>query len=81
MAKHSRISFSYYYCYIIEFDKANVDGITPHTLVFSKKRKELIVLYYDEYREDDDLFLTNGEKHSLFKKKYILEIILKVILI
>ena len=72
MAKHSGISFSYYYGYIIEFDKANVGGITPHTLIFSKKGKQLIVLYYDEYHEDDDLFLVNGEKHTLFTiKKYI----------
>ena len=31
--------------YIVEFDKANIDGITPHTLIFSKKEKELIVFY------------------------------------
>lgn len=43
MAKHSGISFSYYYGYIMEFDKANVDGIIPHTLIFSKKGKQLIV--------------------------------------
>ena len=31
MAKHSGIKFWLYYGYIIEFDKANLDGITPHT--------------------------------------------------
>ena len=36
--KHNGIKFSYYYGYIVEFDKANVDGITPHTLIFSKKK-------------------------------------------
>ena len=38
MAKYSRISVSYYYGYIIEFDKANVDGITPLTLIFTIKK-------------------------------------------
>ena len=39
MAKHSGINFSFYYGYIIEFDKANVDGITPYRLMFSKNEK------------------------------------------
>jgi len=72
MAKHSGISFSYYYGYIVEFDKANVDGITPHTLIFSKKEKELIVLYYGIYHENDNVFIVDGEKYTLCEiKKYI----------
>ena len=37
--KHSGIKFSFYYGYIIEFDKANLDGITPHILILAKMEK------------------------------------------
>ena len=55
MAKHSDIKFWFYYGCIIEFDKTNIDGITSHRLMFSKNGKELIVLHYDEYHENDNL--------------------------
>ena len=42
MAKHSGIKFWFYCGYIIEFDKANIDRITPHRLMFSKNGKELM---------------------------------------
>ena len=72
MAKHCGINVTYYDGYILEFDKANIDGITPHRLIFSKNGKELIVLHYDEYHEDDDLFFVDGEKYTLYEiKKYI----------
>ena len=72
MAKHSGIKFSFYYGYIIKFYKANIDGITPHTLIFSKNGKELIVLYYGLYHENDNLFIVDGEEYTLYEtKKYI----------
>lgn len=72
MAKHSGIKFWLYYGYIIEFDKANLDGITPHRLIFSKNGKELIVLHYDLYHENDNLFIVDGECYTLYElKKYI----------
>ena len=72
MAKHSGIKFSFYYGYIIEFDKANIDGITTHRLIFSKIEKELIVLHYDLYHENDNLFIVDGEKYTLYEiKKHI----------
>ena len=72
MAKHNGINVIYYDGYILKFDKVNVHAITPHMLVFSKNGDNLIVLYYDEYHEDDDLFFVDGERHTLLKiKKYI----------
>ena len=72
MAKHSGINYSCYYGYIVMFDKVSVHAITPHRLIFSKNGDNLIVLYYDEYHEDDDLFLVDGERYTLLKiKKYI----------
>jgi hypothetical protein len=72
MAKHSGINFSFYYGYIIEFDKSNLDGITPHRLIFSKNGKELIVLHYDLYNKNDNLFIVDGKGYTLYEiKKYI----------
>ena len=72
MVKHNGINVIYYDGYILKFDKVNVHAITPHMLVFSKNGDNLIVLYYDEYHEDDDLFFVDGERHTLLKiKKYI----------
>ena len=72
MAKHCGINVTYYDGYILEFDKANIDGITPHRLIFSKNGKELIVLHYDLYYENNNLFIVDGEKYTLYEiKKYI----------
>ena len=45
--------------------KNNVYSITPHRLVFSKNEYNLLVLYYDEYHETDELFFVDGEKYTL----------------
>ena len=70
--KSSGIKVSYYDGYIVKFDKSNIHSITPHRIVFSKNDENLLVLYYDEYHEDFDLFFINGQKYTLFDaKKYI----------
>ena len=70
--KSSGIKVSYYDGYIVKFDKCNIHSITPHRIVFSKNDENLLVLYYDEYHEDNDLFFINGQKYTLFDaKKYI----------
>ena len=62
----------YYYGYISKFDKLNVHTISQHKIIFSKYGYDLLVLHYDEYHEDDDLFLVDGERYTLLKiKKYI----------
>lgn len=72
MAKRSGIEVTYYDGYIVMFDKANIHAITPHRILFSKNGYHLLVLHYDEYHEDDDLFFVDGEKHTLLTvKKYI----------
>ena len=72
MAKHSGIKIEYYNGYILRFDKSNIHSITPHRIAFSKNDENLLVLYYDEYHEDYDLFFINGQKYTLFDaKKYI----------
>ena len=47
------------------FDKLNVHALTPHRIVFSKNDVYLLVLYYDEYHETDELFFVDGEKYTL----------------
>ena len=72
MAKHNGINVIYYDGYIVMFDKVNIHAITPHMLVFSKNGDYLTVLHYDEYHEDDNLFIVEGEKYTLYEiKKYI----------
>lgn len=34
-AKNYKIKVTYYYGYIVKFDKANIHAISPHKLVFS----------------------------------------------
>jgi len=72
MVKHSGINFSYYYGFIVMFDKVSVHAITPHRLIFSKNGDCLLALFYDEYHEDDDVFYVDGERHTLLTfNKYI----------
>ena len=70
--KISGIKVLYYDGYIIRLDKCNMHSITPHRIVFSKNDDNLLVLYYDEYHENYDLFFINGQKYTLVDaKKYI----------
>ena len=63
-AKTNRIEITYYYGYIVDFDKANIHAISPHK----------IILHYDDYHMNYNLFIIVGEK-ELFTitsmKKYI----------
>lgn len=64
--------FIFYDGYIVMFDKVNIHAITSHMLDFCKNRNYLVVLHYDEYYEDDDLFFVDGKKYTLLTiKKYI----------
>lgn len=70
--KYSGIKVVYHDGYILRFDKCNIYSITPHRIVFSKNDENLLVLYYDEYHENMNLFFINGQKYTLFDaKKYI----------
>lgn len=71
--KNSGIKITYYDGYIVDFDKSNIHSITPHRIIFSKNSDNLLVLYYDEYHEGDDLFFIAGQKYDalLDNKKYI----------
>ena len=77
--KRSGIMVSYYDGYIIRFDKTNVYSITPHRIVFSRNEYNLLVLYYDEYHETDELFFADGERYTLhgiksYVRKYFINL-------
>lgn len=61
-AKNYRMEVKYYYGYISKFDKLNVHTISPHKIVFSKYGYDLLVLHYDEYHENPNLFFISEEK-------------------
>ena len=69
-----RMGITYYCGYIVEFDKVNVHAISPHKIIFSKYGYDLLVLHYDDYPENNNLYLIPNEK-ELFTigsmKKYV----------
>ena len=73
-AKTYRMEVKYYYGYISIFDKLNVHTITPHKIVFTKYGYNLLVLHYDEYHENKNLYLIPNEKEPFTigsMKKYV----------
>ena len=75
-AKNYKMKVTYYYGYIVEFDKVNIHAISPHKIVFTKYGYNLLVLHYDDYHENENLFFIPEEK-ELFTigsiKRYIKE--------
>ena len=57
-AKGYRMKFTYYYGYIVEFDRVNVCAINPHKIVFTKYGYNLLVLHYDDYHAKQNLKTT-----------------------
>ena len=75
-AKNYRMEVKYYYGYIVEFKKTNVYAISPHKIVFTKYGYNLLVLHYDDYHENTNLFFIPEEKEPYTigsLKRYIKE--------
>ena len=75
-AKNYRFNITYFYGYIVKFDKANICAISPHKILFSKNDLNLLVLHYDDYMENENLYFLDGEKSPftiVSIKKYIRE--------
>ena len=73
-AKTYGMKVEYYYGYISKFDKLNVHTISPHKIIFSKYGYDLLVLHYDEYHENSNLYLISNEKEPFTissMKKYV----------
>ena len=61
-AKTYRMEVTYYYDYNSKIDKLNVYTINPYKIIFSKYGHDLLVLHYDEYHENNNLYLIPNEK-------------------
>ena len=75
-AKNYRMEVTYYYGYIVEFKKTNVYAISPHKIVFKKYGYNLLVLHYDDYHTNENLFFIPEEKEPYTigsLKRYIKE--------
>lgn len=75
-AKSYKFKIRYFYGYLVKFDKVNVYAISPHKILFSKKNINLLVLHYDYYIGNDNLYFVDGEKQPFTMtaiKKYIRE--------
>ena len=60
-AKNYKMKVTYYYGYIVEFDKVNVYAISPHKIVFTKYGYNLLVLRY--------VIIMQMKIYSLYQKK------------
>ena len=61
---------------ILRFNKANIDAIIPHRIVFANNGFNLLVLYYDEYHKNTNLFKIPKEKalHTTsYMKSYVIK--------
>ena len=62
--------------YLVKFDTANVYAISPYKILLTKNNTNLLVLHYDYYMENDNLYYVDGEKQSFTMtaiKEYIRE--------
>lgn len=75
-ANSYKFKIRYFYGYLVKFDKANVYAISPHKILFTKNNINLLVLHYDYYIGNDNLYFIDGEKQPFTMtaiKKYIRE--------
>lgn len=59
------LEITYYNGYIVRFDKCNVESISPHKILISSNEKNLLVMHYADYHENDELYYIDGEKQPL----------------
>ena len=72
MDKRSGINILYCSGYLAMFDKVNIHILTPHRILFIKNGNNLLVVFYDNYHENDDIFYVDGERHTLLTiKRYV----------
>lgn len=71
-----RFKITYFYGYLVKFDKANICAISPHKILFSNNDLNLLILHYDDYMENENLYFVDGEKEPFTIsaiKRYIRE--------
>lgn len=63
--KNKTLEITYYDGYIIKFDKCNIESITPHKILISNAEKNLLVMHYADFHENDEIYYVDGEKQPL----------------
>ena len=64
-AKNYRINITYFYGYLVKFDKANIYAINPHKILLRNSLKNLLIMHYADYIQNNDLYFIDGEKEPL----------------
>lgn len=60
------LEITYFNGYIVKFNKCNMESISPHKILFSSPTKNLIVLHYADYMENDGFVRTSQLRLVLF---------------
>lgn len=63
--KCKTLVITYFNGYIVKFDKCNLESISPHKILISNEEKNLLVMHYADYHENDELYYIDGEKEPL----------------
>lgn len=63
--KQKTLEITYYNGYIVKFDKCNLESISPHKILISNDEKNLLVMHYADYHENDEIYYIDGEKQPL----------------
>ena len=63
--KRKTLEITYFNGYIVKFDKCNLESISPHKILISNEEKNLLVMHYADYHENDELYYIDGEKEPL----------------
>ena len=59
------LEITYYNGYLVKFDKCNLESISPHKILISNNKKNLLIMHYADYHENDEIYYVDGEKQSL----------------
>ena len=68
------LEITYFQGYIVKFDKCNVESITPHKILISNDTKNLLVMHYADYYENNEIYYIDGIREPLTitkLKKYV----------
>lgn len=65
MIRTKNITATYFNGYITKFAKCNIESISPHKILFSNPLKNLLIMHYADYIQNDDLYFIDGEKEPL----------------
>jgi len=60
--KRKSLEITYYNGYLIGFDKCNIESISPHKIVVGNDEKNLLIMHYANYMENDGLYFIDGIK-------------------